>query len=136
MPTTYNLNEITLVKATELQEVAELGEGKVIFSISDDLFRFDLSLITNQAAEVAGGWKGNVVPFQFVTEDGIYTPIEAGTYGGFGHLVYDPEGEDVGYLVQFIKYGQDYFKRRTKLALPTGYITGELGRNTYPEITF
>lgn len=136
MPLTFNLDEITLVKATELDEVLALGDGKVIFSVGDKLYRFDIDLITDQVAQISGGWQGNITPYEVVTEDGIYTPVIAGNYLGFGNLVYDPEGEDVGYLVQFVKDGNEYVKRKTKLALPDGFITGEVGSQVYPEITF
>ncbi|MGO1702411.1 MAG: hypothetical protein ACTHY1_03430 [Lactobacillus helveticus] len=128
------INEITLVKAEELPITETPEEGMVIFAEGNDLKRFPTTFITDQVAQISGGWKGNITPFMLVTADGIYTPIQAGTYTG--GLVYDPEGDDVGYLVQFVKSNGSWFKRRTKLALPEDMITAEVDTQVYGEITF
>lgn len=128
------INEITLVKAEELPIIPTPEEGMVIFADGNDLKRFPTTFITDQVAQISGGWKGNITPYLFVTEDGIYTPVTAGTYTG--GLVYDPDGDDVGYLVQFVRYDGNWFKRRTKLALPEDTITADVDTQVYGEITF
>lgn len=63
------------------------------------------------------GFKGPISIADTPTEDGVYPPVEAGTYPNAGGLVYDPEGTDKGYKVTFIKSGADWVKDRVDLGL-------------------
>lgn len=63
-----------------------------------------------QIQGIASGYRGTIAIADTPTEDGIYTPTEAGTYVNAGNLVYDPEGVDEGKQVQFIKTSSSWVK--------------------------
>lgn len=81
---------------------------------------------TQQSEKIDGitsGFQGSITTADTPTEEGFYFPTEAGTYANAGGLVYDPEDEDKGYLVQFIYDGTAWVKNKIDVEmLPSGKI--------------
>ncbi len=59
---------------------------------------------------IGTGFQGTIKIADTPTEEGIYIPTEVGTYPNAGGLEYAPEGDDEGYLVQFIYDGSGWVK--------------------------
>ena len=61
----------------------------------------DLNPINDRIDGLVTGFQGAITIADTPTEDGVYFPTEEGTYPNAGGLVYNPEGDDKGKLVQF-----------------------------------
>lgn len=77
----------------------------------------DVDWIDLVALADLSGYKGTITIADTPTEDGIYTPAEAGTYTNAGGLIYAPETTDKGKLVQFIKTGSSWVKNTVDVSI-------------------
>lgn len=72
--------------------------------------------LQNQIGGIASGFKGVILVADKPTEDGAYQPSETSPtpliYPNAGGLTYDPQGNDKGFLVTFIKKGGAWSKSR------------------------
>lgn len=67
---------------------------------------------------IGTGFQGTIKIADTPTEEGVYIPTEAGVYPNAGGLEYAPEGDDEGFLVQFIFDGSEWVKSRVELDIP------------------
>src|SRR5690554_8154179 len=63
-----------------------------------------------KADAAVSGYRGAISIEDVLTEDGIYTPTEVGTYPNAGGLLYALETTDEGLIDQFIKTGSEWVK--------------------------
>ena len=82
-------------------------------------FLDDLNPINDRLDGLGTGFQGTIKISDTKTEPGVYIPIEAGTYTNAGGLIYAPEGEDEGFLVQFIYDGTNWVKNRVEINVKT-----------------
>lgn len=79
---------------------------------SADIVNLD-GRVTQNETNIQGavsGFQGTIAIADTPTEDGVYSPTEAGTYTNAGGLIYAPETTDKGLMVQFIKTGGSWTK--------------------------
>lgn len=71
--------------------------------------------LSDAISGISSGYQGKLLIADTPATDGIYDPIENGTYPNAGNLVYDPAGMDKGFKVQFIKNNNTWTKNRIDL---------------------
>lgn len=111
--TTYNsLNELVIDLVGGLYNPAIAMEEYATIREMEYKIQESYNDIVNS---IGTGFQGTIKIADTPTETGIYIPTEAGVYPNAGGLEYAPEGDDEGFLVQFINNGSEWVKSSYQL---------------------
>lgn len=131
--TTYSsLNELMIDLVEVIYNTAISMEEYATIKEMEDKIQESYNAIVNS---IGTGFQGAIKIADTPTEAGIYNPTEVGVYPRAGGLEYAPEGDDEGFLVQFIFDGSEWVKNRVVLPMQdiSGLATKEELSENYPE---
>lgn len=89
----------------------------ITYTDAQELNQETYNSLQNQIGGVVSGFKGVIMIADTVTEDGVYSPGESGTYTKAGNLEYNPDTTDKGFSVKFIKKDSAWTKNRVELTV-------------------